>query len=77
MTAPSSERMEIVISALGPSISEQCNALGLESVGLSLELADRISRAITISHIHGMLTDAETERARKRLMRRVKLRRKP
>lgn len=69
-----SERVSIYISALGPSLAEQCAEHGLESFGMALELADRISKAITIAHIHGMLTDAETERARQRLMKRVRLR---
>lgn len=70
-----SEQATICISALGPSISEQCQDLGLEAAGsMSLELTDRISKGITIAHIHGMLTDAETERARKRLMKKLRLR---
>lgn len=69
-----SEHVSICISALGPSISEQCQDSGLEAAGsMSLELADRISKGITIAHIHGMLTDAETERARTRLMKKLRL----
>ena len=69
--------MHIVLSAMGPNITEQVAELGLEQVGgKSLELLDRIAKALTIAHIHGCLTDGECEKARKRLMKNLKLRKK-
>ena len=66
--------MHITLSALGPTIAEQCKKQGLEVVGKPADLLDRLSHAITIAHIHGCLTDAETERARNRLMKMLKVR---
>ncbi|MCO6445827.1 MAG: hypothetical protein J5J04_17285 [Anaerolineae bacterium] len=63
----------IFISALGPSISEQCEKKGLVATGIKMETVDRISHAITLAHIHGVLTDAETHRARRRLLSKAKL----
>lgn len=69
--------MGIVISALGPTIGEQCAKLGLVASGKPIETVDRISHALTLCHIHGMLTDTEVNRGRTRLLRAAKLRRQP
>lgn|GEM_PF-2770377 len=66
--------MQIVLSALGPSIAEQVAAMGLEQTGASLESIDRMAHAITLLHIQGALTDAETTRARTRIIKKLKLR---
>ncbi len=65
--------MRIEISALGPSISEQCAKRGLVATGMAMEMVDRISHALTLCHIHGALTDSEVNRARTRLLRAAKL----
>lgn len=65
--------MQISISALGPTIGEQCKAQGLTATGKPLETVDRISHALTLAHIHGMLTDSEVNRARHRLLKSAKL----
>jgi hypothetical protein len=65
--------MHIEISALGPTIGEQCERLGLHASGKSIETVDRISHALTLCHIHGMLTDTEVNRARRRLLKAAKL----
>lgn len=62
----------IEISALGPSIQEQCDAQGLRATGKPIEIVDRISRALTLAHIHGVLTDSEIDRARARLLKAAK-----
>ena len=62
----------IQISALGPTISEQCAAQGLKAAGKPIEIIDRISRALTLAHIHGCLTDSEIDRARNRLLKAAK-----
>lgn len=62
----------IVISALGPTIGEQCKAQGLKATGKPIEVVDRISHALTLAHIHGVLTDSEIDRARARLFRAAK-----
>jgi len=63
----------ITISALGPTIGEQCAARGIVATGLPIEMVDRISSALTLAHIHGMLTDSEIDRARTRLLKTAKL----
>lgn len=62
----------IEISALGPSLAEQCKVQGLVARGMPIELLDRISKALTLAHIHGMLTDSEIGRARHRLLKTAK-----
>lgn len=69
--------MQIVVSALGPTIGEQCERLGLVATGKNIETVDRISHALTLCHIHGMLTDTEVNRGRTRLLRAAKLQRPP
>jgi hypothetical protein len=58
--------MKISISALGPTIGEQCAKYGLVAAGKPIEQVDRISHALTLCHIHGMLTDTEVNRGRTR-----------
>ena len=67
----------IVISALGPTISEQCAAQGLVTTGKPLDVVDRISHALTMAHIHGCLTDSEIDRARHRLLKAAKFAKAP
>jgi len=62
----------IVISALGPSIQEQCDKLGIAPTKMRIETIERLSHWLTIAHIHDVLTDAEVSRARLRLMKRAK-----
>lgn len=62
----------IEISALGPTIGEQCAAQGLTATGKPIDVVDRISHALTLAHIHGMLTDSEIDRARHRLLKAAK-----
>ena len=68
--------MHIEISALGPTIGEQCARLGLVASGKPIETVDRISHALTLCHIHGMLTDSEVNRGRARLLKAAKLKRR-
>lgn len=63
----------ISISALGPTISEQCTAQGVVATGMKIEHVDQISHALTLCHIRGMLTDSEVDRARNRLLKAAKL----
>jgi len=63
----------ITLSALGPDISEQLKNQGLVQVGESVEMLDRLNDSIILLHIKGCLTDAECERARKRLIKKLKL----
>ena len=66
--------MQLVLSALGPSISEQLENNGLEQTGTPIELIERFHEAITLLHIHGLLSDSECNRSRKRLIKKVKVR---
>ena len=59
----------IEFSVLGPTIGEQCKAQGLKTTGKPIEIVDRISHALTLAHIHGILTDSEIDRARARLLK--------
>lgn len=68
--------MDLTISAFGPSITEQCAAAGVEATGKPMELVERISKAITLCHIQGVLTDTECDRARTRLIKEAKFKSK-
>lgn len=63
---------QIVISALGPSIQEQCDKLGITPTKMKIETIDSLSHWLTVAHIHAVLTDAEVHRARLRLLKRAK-----
>jgi hypothetical protein len=58
----------IYISALGPTIGEQAKKQGLVATGMSIDLVDSLSHHLTRAHIHGVLTDTEVDRARRRLL---------
>ena len=66
--------MQIELGAMAPKISEQMAAMGLEQTGKSVELLDRLAHSITLAMLHGCLTDAECEKARKRLVKQIKVR---
>lgn len=68
--------VSISISALGPTIGEQCEAHGVIATGMKIEHVDQISHALTLCHIRGMLTDSEVDRARNRLLKAAKLKMK-
>lgn len=63
---------QIVISALGPTIGEQAAKLKIKPSGMTIEQVDQMSHDLTRAHIWGLLTDAEIDRARLRLLRRAK-----
>jgi hypothetical protein len=65
---------KIAVSALAPPISEQCAAKGLVATGMHLETVDKISSALTLAYIHSILTEAEVDRCRNRLLKAAKLR---
>ena len=68
--------LSIEMGAMSDSITDQLEAQGLESVGKSADLLERLSHAITLTHIHGVITDSECAKARKRLMSKIKVRTK-
>lgn len=68
--------MNIELGAMADSISKQLADAGYEAAGKSGELLDRLARAITLTHIHGCITDGECSAARKRLMKQIKIKRR-
>lgn len=65
---------QIVFSALGPTLAEQCEFQGLVATGKSIEMSERMSDALTLCHLHGVLTDSEINKARRRLLVAMRLR---
>lgn len=63
--------MKLCISALGPTIFEQMEQQGL-TTAMGSERLDRVEHAIHLLRIHGYLTEAESDRAFKRLLKDVK-----
>jgi hypothetical protein len=62
--------MKLCISALGPTIAEQAKAQGY-AINMPTERLDRLEHAIHLLRITGMLTEAESDRAFKRLLKDV------
>jgi hypothetical protein len=60
--------VKLTISAMGPSIAAQVKAQGC-ATGMQAELLDRLEHAIHFLRIHGMVTEAESDRAFKRLIK--------
>jgi hypothetical protein len=63
--------MKLCISALGPTITEQAKARGYQS-SMPTDRLDRLEHAIHLLRISGLLTDAESDRAFKRLLKDAK-----
>ena len=62
----------ICISALGPTIGEQAKELGIEPRGMNMPDIDKMNHDLTRAWLWGLLTDAEVDRARRRLLKRAK-----
>jgi hypothetical protein len=60
--------VKLTISAIGPTISEQVKAQGC-STGMPADQLDRMEHAIHLLRIKGILTEAESDRAFKRLLK--------
>lgn len=60
--------LKLNIGALGPSITEQLAAQGW-STSMPAATLDRYEHAIHLLRLHGLLTDAESDRAFKRLIK--------
>jgi hypothetical protein len=60
--------VKLTISALGPTISEQVKAQGC-ATGMPADQLDRLEHAIHLLRIRGLLTEAESDRAFKRLLK--------
>ena len=63
---------ELVFGAMADSIEAQLRKQGYKIVGPAH--AQQLADAITLLAIHGILTDAEKQKARQRLMKRLKMR---
>jgi outer membrane protein assembly factor BamA len=64
----------IELGAMSDTIAKQLHDQGVEQIGKSVELLDRMANAITILYLHGCLTDSETDKARKKLVKQIKVR---
>lgn len=64
----------IELGAMSDAIAKQLHDQGVEQIGKSVDLLDRMANAIAILHLHGCLTDGETDRARKKLVKQIKVR---
>lgn len=63
--------LKLNIGALGPTIAEQLAARGYRT-SMPAATLDRYEHAIHLLRLHGLLTDAESDRAFKRLIRELK-----
>jgi len=67
--------VNIELGAMADDISKQLADAGYEAIGKSADLLDRLANAITLTHIHGCITDAECRAARKRLIKQIQIKR--
>lgn len=66
----------INLGSLSDNISEQLAAQGVEQQGSpSVEMLDRLADSITLLFLNSCLTEAETARSRKKLIKQIKVRR--
>lgn len=65
---------QIIMSALGPSLTEQCDALGMSATGTDLAMGERLADAVNLCYVRGVLTEAEANKARKRILVSLRLR---
>ena len=67
--------MEIMLGPLADALSVQFEKAGVRYIGKpSLDNIQKSANAISLLYIRGYLTEAETLRARKRLMKEIKIR---
>ncbi len=67
--------MQIILGALADDLSVQFEKGHVEYVGKTpLDIIQRSADAISLLSIRGYLTESETLRARKRLMKEIKIR---
>lgn len=62
--------MQIVLGEMAPDVSEQ-GSLKLTIPKKELALFDRHAGAITLLHLHGLITDSEALRSRRRLVKKI------
>ncbi len=67
--------MQIILGALADDLSVQFKKAGVQYIGKpSLDIIQRSADAISLLSIRGYLTESETLRARKRLMKEIQIR---
>lgn len=66
--------ISIVFSALAPDISHQVFMAGWEFIDNNGVMVDRLDRSITLLYLQGCLTEAEKDRARRRLTKMIRVR---
>jgi hypothetical protein len=59
----------LIFGASAGTISGQCREHGLIATKMDFAIADRLNDAINLASIHGVLSEKETDRARRRLMK--------
>ncbi len=70
--------MRITFGVLADSLADQFEQEGVEYIGKpSIELLQNCANAITILAVHGYLTESEVTKARKRLLKEIKVKEKP
>lgn len=67
--------MQIELGALSDDLQDQLVKAKMEYVGtVPIELLQRAANGISLLHVRGYLSDAEATRARKRLVKDIKVR---
>lgn len=65
------DRFDLSFGATSPTLGEQLREYGLKIDPMALSRFQKIADGITLASIHGILTMAETHRARRRLVKAI------
>jgi hypothetical protein len=67
-------RFSISMSPLGSALAEQCAAQGLIATGTDIAMSERLADAVNLLYVRGLMTDAQCDAARKKIIVGMKLR---
>lgn len=65
----SSEKIQIVFGAFGPSLTEQLASFNVDAE--ELETIELLSHSVAVCKIHALISEAATNSAYKRIMKRI------
>lgn len=67
------EQFGLSFGAFADPIQKQLDRQGVIATGMPTELAEKLSGALIVALTAGILTDAEVRKARRRLLKRLKV----
>jgi len=65
--------MKIRLCVMCKPISEQLQEMNLVQTGTPIAILDRAANEVNFLYLHGFLTEAETDKARNRIVKKIKV----